>query len=108
MYTQVATQLVVTTTAAVFSQAVSMEGANAVQVSLTAFNLNSATITVQLQESNDLQNWADVSGASFTVSSAYYGTNKTTGIASAYVRLKYTIATGGPAVLSAGINTALL
>ena len=105
MYTQVANALAVSEAAVDFSQAVSMDGANAVVFSGTLLQDDGTTLTLQLQSSNDLENWEDVASASRDFTTPGYQRRKSSGIAEAYVRLSYT-ATGGTFVFSAGINTA--
>lgn len=111
MYTQVASKLDVVTDAK-YSQAVSMEGANAVQMEATVFNIKgtSAELTISLQGSNDLQNWDTLGAFDSTFADIGYATKKLTGIANAYVRLKYEMTTGTSpqAIVGAGINTANL
>jgi hypothetical protein len=111
MYIQVASKLSVVTGVASYSQAVSMDGANAVMFDITVFSVvaSSGTLTIQLEESNDLQNWAEVTSASETFATVTGWKRKVaTGIAAAYVRLKFSFTTNGPYIVGAGINTALL
>ena len=105
MYTQLARNVHVTNKAQV-SQAVSMEGANAIVFTATVMEYTAGTLTIQLQVSNDLENWIDMLGASRTYTAVGYGKNKVTDISDAYVRLKYSFATDENAIVSAGINTA--
>jgi hypothetical protein len=112
MYQQVASKLYVQVGHDQFSQAVSMDGANAVMFEVTAISSSGASplLTVQLQESNDLQNWEDVSGAQVANLSApgYDSDSTAADVAAAYVRLKYTISEGDDFTVASGINTANL
>jgi hypothetical protein len=106
MYFEVANRLYIGASGTAYSQAVSMDGANAVQVDFTAF---SGAGTVTVEEGNDLENWSAPSGTptgTNDYSSAIFRSFKYTSIASRYVRLKY-VATSA-SVLGAGINTASL
>ena len=111
MYVQVASKQVVTDSADCFSEAVSMEGANAIQVGVTVFANETTTtaneLTVSAEGSNDLQNWSSLSGSiSFNNGLIGYQTTAITSVAYQYVRLKYTVDESGKmAVMAAGINT---
>lgn len=111
MYTEVASKLALATGAGTFaySQAVSMNGGNAVQMNCTLYNLSaSGTLKAFLQEGNDLENWSDVAG-SLVLTGAGYGTLKATAIASAYVRVKYeSSGSSNFAIVAAGLNVAQL
>lgn len=92
------------------SQAVSMDGANAAQVDFVVVSLSGTTPTVtgQLQESNDLENWRDKGGTTALSAVGYSLGTAVTGIAAAYVRLKFTAGGTTPiAVVSAGLSTSL-
>lgn len=107
MYFEVASKLYIGTNATAYSQAISMEGANSVQINYTAF---SGVGTITLEEGNDLENWSTSFGTltgTNTFGSAAYNTLKYTPIASRYVRLKY-VAGGTAPVLGVGVNTASL
>ena len=91
------------------SQAVSMNGANAVIADIEVLSLSGTTpnIAVQLQESNDLENWRDKGAATNANAVGYSVLPNVTAIASAYVRLKLTLTGASPiAVVAAGVNTA--
>ena len=101
-----------------YSRAVEMTEANAVQVEWSLINntVMVSGVTVQVQESNDLENWTDVPNGSGTLTDTGYQTFSAPNISggerigSAFTRLKYIIETdppgsGGVAILSAGINT---
>ncbi len=113
MYAKLADKLSVTTALSPdFSPAVSMAGANAFRVELTIFAVvAAATLTVEVQGSNDLQNWgtALAAVAGLTVGYNSPATFQGTAIAFAYVRLKYTsVGAGGAVILASGINTTSL
>jgi hypothetical protein len=110
MYFEVANKLYVAASGTAYSQAISMEGANSVQVNFTAF---SGTGTIAVEEGSDLENWSNslgtttpTSGTAFAGSK--YDTFKCTPIAARYVRLRYTSPAGGAAVIGVGVNTASL
>ena len=113
MYYEVANRLVISSGETTFSQAINMGGGNAVLANATFFNVTATTgtVSITLQEGNDLDNWTDNVSVGGTIAGtvASYGTMKLTSIASQYVRLKYTM-TGSSlkAVLSAALNTAQL
>lgn len=101
------------TTAAVYSQAVNMNGANAVQPTVVVINAGGTTLNLALEGSNDLSNWSSITvGASWSGLTVGYGAPATpaaqTGIAFQYVRLKFTAAASGPLVCSAYLTTAQL
>lgn len=84
-------QLALDAGASEVSQAVSMEGANAVEVQYTAWN--GGAITIEIQGSNDLENWhvlATPVGAQTTST----GNGSATGITCAYIRIRITEAGG--------------
>lgn len=107
MYFEVASKLYIGTNATAYSQAISMEGANSVQVNFTAF---SGTAVITVEEGNDLENWSATYGTitgTNTFSAATYNTFKCTPIAARYVRLKYAAGSTAP-VIGVGINTSSL
>lgn len=113
MYTKLADKLVVTTAASPeFSFAVPMAGANAFQAELTVFAVvASATLTFEVQGSNDLQNWVSVLTPVTTIGVGFQSptTFKATGVAFQYIRFKYTsVGAGGSVILAAGVSTAQL
>ena len=109
MYTEVASKLAVVFGTKVYSQAVSMAGANAVKVEGTCFVIGGGNIAVQLQGSNDLQNWSD-QGTAIAVSAVGYfvDTVDLDAIAYQYVRLEFDQASSLTGIVAAGINTANL
>ena len=104
MYTQLARNVHVGT-AEQFSQAVSMEGANAIAFNATVMAFSGGTLTIQLQVSNDLENWFDVTSGTQTYTGVGYKRKRLTDIAEAYARLSYSL-DDDYAVISVGINTA--
>lgn len=108
---QLADNIVVTTTA-VYSQAVNMNGANAVQPTVVVTSAGGTTLSLALEGSNDLSNWSSITvGANWTAIGAGYASPQpatVTGIAFQYVRLKFTAAASGPLVCSAYLTTAQL
>ena len=117
MYSQVEQKLYVTEAAAAYSQAVSMAGANGVLVEATCFNYTISggdSLRISVEESNDLQNWEDISGTAaerIDFTGIGYDTAQVGSIAAQYVRLKIefwaaeTPVTSGEAVVAAGIHT---
>ncbi len=124
MYTTLSTRLYVEQSAAPeFSQAVSMEGVNAVVMDVTVFSLKITTVgesfSLELQGSNDLENWfaidaglnivivqtaGGVTPGYFTSGSPYL----IPGVPTAYVRIAYTTdsaAAGDYIIVNAGLNT---
>lgn len=111
MHHQVADRFVVPSGDTRFTEAVPMEGANAVYFDAVIFNLGGlANVTARLQQSDDLENWYESADtADKTFSNVGYGAERVTLINSAYVRLRFTGGSSGSnAILSAGINTAKL
>jgi len=108
MQTQIWTALGLAAGAVEFSQPVSMDGANALSLTITVFSGALAAAGVEVFESNDLENWKS-KGSTFA--SQVVGSNMTiTGfgsIASAYVRFKVT-AGASATVLAMSINAAQL
>lgn len=112
MYHQLFTRLVLGgSVLSEVSQPVPMDGANAAQLDLVVFTMTgtSPSLSCQLQESNDLENWRDKGAASAHNAVGYAMPTAATAISSGYVRLRVTL-TGTPpvCVLSAGVNTAAL
>ena len=110
MHTQVASRLVVTSSAKQYTQAVSMDGGNAIYVDVTAFTVTGGTVRITVQEGNDLDNWTTLTGTGSTLdlTAAGYGTLTRTAIAAQYVRLQIEQVTSGTGVLAAGINVSNL
>ena len=108
MYNQVGSKCAVPSTGGdAYSQAVSMAGANAVEVECTIFNLGGATsLSITVQQSNDLQNWSNV-GSSTTAVLGFTRLSQSS-IAGQYVRLLYRVVGTGTIIMAAGINTCLM
>lgn len=106
MYTEVADRLVVTDAADGLTQAVGMAGGNAVLVDIVGIRVDvEAEVTVEA--SNDLQNWTPI-GGTLQITGVSYHMEKVTGIAAAYVRLRFSVPDSGACIFSAGINVANL
>jgi hypothetical protein len=86
------------------SQPVALQGNNAVQVEMTVFRLTATNVSVQLQLSNDLENWTDEGSAQTTTAEGYKLFTKITSLAAAYARLEFTLTGSGVGVYAAGIN----
>lgn len=113
MYQQLFTRLALTGNgASEVSQPVSMQGANAAQLDVVVISLagTTPTVTLQLQESSDLENWKDKGSSSGALSATGYTlVAAVTSIAAGYVRVKVTLAGTSPiGVVSVGVNTAAL
>jgi hypothetical protein len=90
-----------------------MQGANAVQFDYVVLSIGGTvtpTVSFQLQEGNDLENWTNKGSAVTATGIGYALTAAITGVASGYVRLKVSITAGTSPifVVSAGINTSQL
>ena len=81
-----------------------MQGGNAVSWDATLLALTATNVSFQLQESNDLENWSDKGTAQTQTDLGYKMFTAETSIASAYVRLQYTITGSGKAILAAGLT----
>ncbi len=108
MYTQLASRLSVSQAAgAEYSQAVSMDGANAAKVEITVYALASGatSLTLDIEGSNDMQNWAQI--VQYTsIAVGYSAQSNSTSIAYQFLRLKYTcVGTNGIAIVAAGLNS---
>jgi hypothetical protein len=93
-----------------YSQAVNMNGANAIQVTLVVTADGGTTVSLVPQGSNDLSNWTNI-----TVGGAWAGLGAgakfpaaATGIAYQYVRISFKTAAAGPLVCSAYLCTSFL
>jgi len=91
-----------------YSEAVTLNEANAAQVEYTIFNLSGTSLQVTLQESNDGENWSDRSADTARTAMGYW-TFQVSSLGCKYARLKYVVSGGSlKAVISAGINAAHL
>jgi len=106
-YTELADSVVVSSsTVPVYSQPVSMSGANAVVANIVISVLSAGTLTVAVQGSNDLENWAPITTSGGATLGIGFHTPSAGSIAWQYVRLSYLCSTSATAVLSAGLSTA--
>jgi hypothetical protein len=90
------------------SQVVTMEGNNAVQVQVLLYVQTATNVQVQLQTSNDLTNWTNVSGAGTVTAVGRLLLTPDATIAAAYVRLTFEITGTGKAILDADLNVSPL
>ena len=105
MYYTVASKMVIAASATAFTQAVSMDGANAFMAEFTNFAAGNGTLYAVV--GNDLENWGTLSGT-MAIGAATYGTLAGTQIAAKFMRLRIQAAAGNPIILGSGINTAAL
>lgn len=90
-----------------FTQAMSMQGANAVQVSFILITLGgSSGLTPTLEGSNDMTNWSLVTSYSAISTAGFQVPSASTQIAWQYVRLKLAAGSGGTIIVTADISTA--
>lgn len=109
MLTTIETQVLVGAGTSTFSQAISMEGANALSVAVAILSVSPMTqIDIYVQESNDLENWEDEATFVLSGSSTGYSEGTSTGLSMAYVRLRCEIDTDTESVISINANTAKL
>lgn len=106
MYFQVASGLVVTYGTDGYTQPISMDDYNAMQVDIVTYVKGGGDITVTPQGSNDLDNWSssDITGSG-TISNPGFATFKATVIAWRYIRFKITQASSGTGIVDIGANT---
>lgn len=108
MYAELADKLVLSSAADQFSPAVSMAGANAVQLNVVVLVIPGATtLTIDIQGSNDMQNWASLNTFTTTVV-GYVSTAKSTAVQWQYVRVRMNSNTAGNSIVTIGLNTAQL
>ncbi len=107
MYSQLVSDLGLNSAGTVseVTQPVSMAGANAVQMDTTVASLTATNVSFQLQQGNDLQNWANVDSPVAATAAGYKLFTANTGVTGAYVRIKLTLTGAGIGVLAAGLNT---
>lgn len=107
MYQQVATQLIVQSGSTYATREVAMDGANAVEIDFEMISgVGSPVLLMKMEQSNDRQNWE--AGAPTELSSIGSERAKVTAIASAYVRLSFSLYSGTTAVVAAGIEPSSL
>lgn len=103
MYQRVAQNQVVVNGVDQFSSPWPMAGANTCKAGITVLVNTATSLTVNIQGSNDLQNWTDsTSDTGFTVG---YAATANRAIAFAYARLKYVVSGTGTVIASADVNT---
>jgi hypothetical protein len=103
MLAEVAKNLVVVNGTDQFSPAISMSGNNTAKAGITVIVNTATSLTVNLQGSNDLQNWtASTDDTGFTVG---YAATANRALAFAYVRLKFAVVGTGTIIVAANINT---
>lgn len=115
MYQQLFTRLALSGSgASEVSVPVSMQGANAAQVDYVVMSIagtSTPTISLQLQESNDLENWTNKGSAVTPVTATGYAlAAAVTGISAAFIRLRVSITAGTSPVfvVAASLNTSKL
>lgn len=98
---------VTSTTALVYSQAVNMNGANAVQITYVVSS-GTVALTISLEGSNDLSNWAAISSfaATTTPFTGFFAPAAQGSIAYQYVRLKFSASS--TTIVSVWLATAFL
>lgn len=86
------------------SEAVSIEGSNAVRVDVIVVNLTLSSVSIRVQVSNDAVSWSDA--AQFSRKVIGYATTKVRGIGFRFVRLYYEASNtaGGEGVLAASLH----
>lgn len=105
MYYPLSSKLCVVTGTDQFSAAIAMNGDNAVQLEATVFTLGGATsLTLDLQGSNDTQNWSSITVSAGLVL-GYSAPNKSTGVGYAFVRVRYSGVDAGTIIVASGLNT---
>ncbi len=108
MFASLADKLVVTSAVNQFTPAVSMAGANAVRLNAVAIVVAaSATITFDIQGSNDLQNWASLTTGTATAV-GYVSSINTTAVSNQYVRVRVSSDQAAASIVTIGLNTAQL
>ena len=84
------------------SQPVSTQGFNTVVWDATLYALTATNVSFQLQESNDLENWANKGTAQTQTDLGYKLFTAEGSVTAAYVRIQYTITGSGKAIVAAG------
>lgn len=102
--TRIAVRLGLSASEVTASQAVGIEGSNAVRVDVLVVNLTLSAVTFRIQVSNDSVCWSDA--ALFKRSTCGYATAKVRGIGFRFVRLYYEASNtaGGEGVLAASLH----
>lgn len=106
----VAESMAIPASSTLYTQALSMQGANAALATFVIFTLGgSSSLTPTLEGSNDMENWTTITAYSAITAAGYQVASSTsTGIVWQYVRLKMVAASGGTIVTTATIATASL
>lgn len=86
------------------SQPVSMAGANAAQGAAVLQVLTATSVTFQLQESNDLENWSNKGSSQSVTAAGYTLLTAISSISAAYVRMKYTVNGSGKAIVALNLS----
>ncbi len=108
MYAELADKLVVTSAVDQFTPAVPMAGANNVQLNVVVVVLaGGATLTFDIQGSNDLQNWTSLATISPTVV-GYDASGVAATVGWQYVRVRVKSDNASPSIVTIGANTAQL
>ena len=107
---RVADSIAIPASTTLYTQALTMQGANAALASFIIYTLGGSTsLTPTLEGSNDMVNWTMITAYSAITSAGYQVASSTsTGIAWQYVRLKLAAAAGGTIIVTADVSTALL
>lgn len=109
-FARVASSIAIPASSTSYTQAVSMQSANAVLCSFVIFSLGgSASLTPTLEGSNDMENWSTIVAYDAITTAGYAPASATTGsIAWQYVRLKLVAGAGGTIITTADVSTASL
>lgn len=108
MYASLADKLVVSSAADQFTPAVSMAGANAVRLNVVVIVIGaSATLTYDIQGSNDLQNWTSL-GTTTRTTIGYLATAAATAVPWQYVRVRVNSDSANTSITTVGLNTSQL
>ncbi len=107
-YARLAEHLCVTSATEEATRAVSMVGADAVQLDVVVFTIPAfATVTLEIQGSNDCKDWATVLISSAT-EVGYVGTIQATNVDWKYVRLAVRSDNASASIVAIGLRTAKL
>ena len=86
-----------------YSPAVSMSGMNTGKAGITVLSNTATSLTVNIQGSNNLQNWTDSTADTGFVLG--YAATANRALAFAYARLKYTVVGTGTIICAAEFST---
>lgn len=101
-FTNVSNKQVVVNGTNQFSAAIPMNGGNTCKAGITVFANTATSLSVNIQGSNDLQNWTD--GTADTGFVVGYAATANRTIAFAYVRLSYIVVGTGTIIVAADLN----